>query len=81
MTSDARWTLDRTIESGVIALDNGDGCDGLVGPRPIGLPSHADHELPKPPPLWSPLDDVERLALIEVPAGMAQVPAGPFSDG
>jgi hypothetical protein len=32
-------------------------------------PSHADHELPKPPPLWSPLDDVERLALIEVPEG------------
>ena len=28
-------------------------------------PSHADHELPKPPPLWSPLDDIERLALIE----------------
>ncbi len=43
--------------------------------------AHADHELPKPPPLWAPLDDVERLALIEVPDGMAQVPAGPFLMG
>ncbi|MGB4894528.1 MAG: hypothetical protein WBO94_08490, partial [Nitrospira sp.] len=41
-------------------------------------PSHADHELPKPPPLWSPLDDIERLALIEVPDGMVPVPAGSF---
>ena len=44
-------------------------------------PSHADHELPKPPPLWSPLDELERLALIEVPHGMAEVPAGPFLMG
>jgi len=44
-------------------------------------PSHADHELPKPPPLWSPLDDVERLALIEVPDGMVPVPAGSFLMG
>ena len=44
-------------------------------------PSHADHELPKPPPLWSPLDEPERLALIEVPNGMADVPAGPFLMG
>ena len=44
-------------------------------------PSHADHELPKPPPLWSPLDDIERLALIEVPDGMVPVPAGSFLMG
>jgi formylglycine-generating enzyme required for sulfatase activity len=45
------------------------------------VPSHADHELPKPPPLWSPLDELERLALIEVPQGTAEVPAGPFLMG
>lgn len=41
----------------------------------------ADHELPKPPPLWSPLDEAERLALIDVPSGMAPVPAGAFLMG
>ena len=40
----------------------------LMGFQAQGL-VHADHELPKPPPLWSPLDDVEWLALIEVPMG------------
>lgn len=56
---------------------------GLATGLLLGLvtTSHADHELPKPPPLWSPLDEAERLALIDVPGGMVQVPAGPFLMG
>ena len=45
------------------------------------MPSHADHELPKPRLCGPPLDEAERLALIEVPNGMASVPAGPFLMG
>lgn len=36
----------------------------------------ANHESSKQPPLWTPLDEAERLATIEVPEGMALVPAG-----
>lgn len=41
----------------------------------------ADHDLSKQPPLWTPLDEAERLAIIEVPGGMVFVPAGPFLMG
>ena len=68
--------LDRTIS--LIALAT---VMGVTAGLAAADWAHADHELPKPPPLWSPLDDVERLALIEVPAGMAQVPDGPFLMG
>ncbi|HRB82547.1 MAG TPA: hypothetical protein PK614_09855, partial [Nitrospira sp.] len=68
--------IDRTIS--LIALATVMGVTALLAAADW---AHADHELPKPPPLWSPLDDVERLALIEVPAGMAQVPDGPFLMG
>ncbi|MCC2641543.1 MAG: uncharacterized protein K0S45_1956 [Nitrospira sp.] len=44
-------------------------------------PGWADHDLPKPPPLWSPLDEAERLALIDVPGGMVKVSAGGFLMG
>ena len=47
----------------------------------IALPAWADHDLPKPPPLWSPLDEAERLALTEVPGGMVPVPEGTFLMG
>lgn len=41
----------------------------------------ADHEEPKQPPLWTPLDEAERLAGIEVPGGMVAVPGGWFLMG
>lgn len=41
----------------------------------------ADHESSKQPPLWTPLDDVERMATIEVPGGMVTVPPGEFLMG
>lgn len=47
----------------------------------IAMPVWADHDLPKPPPLWSPLDEAERLALTEVPGGMVPIPEGTFLMG
>jgi iron(II)-dependent oxidoreductase len=43
--------------------------------------AHANHESSKQPPLWTPLDEAERLATIEVPGGMAFVPGGEFLMG
>ena len=47
----------------------------------VVAPGSADHDLPKPPSLWSPLDEAERLALTEVPAGMISIPEGAFLMG
>ncbi|HEY6973817.1 MAG TPA: formylglycine-generating enzyme family protein [Nitrospiraceae bacterium] len=47
---------------------------------PIGL-AYANHESSKQPPLWTPLDEAERLAMIDVPGGMVRVPAGDFLMG
>ena len=44
-------------------------------------PASADHESPKQPPPWTPLDEAERLATVEVPSGMVVVPAGWFLMG
>jgi len=41
----------------------------------------ADHEFVQQPELWTPLDEAERLAIMEVPDGMVLVPAGPFLMG
>ncbi|MGZ8382846.1 MAG: formylglycine-generating enzyme family protein [Nitrospira sp.] len=41
----------------------------------------ADHESSKQPPVWTPLDEAERLAVMEAPGGMVLVPAGPFLMG
>ena len=41
----------------------------------------ANHESSKQPPLWTALDEAERLATIEVPGGMALVPTGEFLMG
>lgn len=41
----------------------------------------ADHESSKQPPLWTALDEAERLAAIEIPGGMIVVPAGSFLMG
>ncbi|NGZ08027.1 MAG: formylglycine-generating enzyme family protein [Nitrospira sp. LK70] len=41
----------------------------------------ADHESSKQPSLWTPLDDAEQLAAMEVPGGMVLVPIGPFLMG
>lgn len=41
----------------------------------------ADHESAQQPELWTPLDEAERLATMEVPDGMVLVPAGPFLMG
>jgi formylglycine-generating enzyme required for sulfatase activity len=41
----------------------------------------ADHESSRQPPLWTPLDEAERLAAVEVPSGMVLVPAGSFLMG
>ncbi|MGE0468127.1 MAG: formylglycine-generating enzyme family protein [Nitrospira sp.] len=43
--------------------------------------SLADHESSMQPPLWTPLDEPERLAVLEVPSGMVVVPAGEFLMG
>ena len=51
---------------------------------PLALSPHialANHESSAQPPLWTPLDDVERMATIEVPGGMVTVPAGEFLMG
>jgi iron(II)-dependent oxidoreductase len=44
-------------------------------------PAKADHESPKQPPPWSPLDEAERLAILEAPSGMVSVPVGWFLMG
>ncbi len=44
-------------------------------------PAKADHESPKQPSLWTPLDEAERLAGLEVPSGMVVVPSGWFLMG
>lgn len=41
----------------------------------------ADHESSKQPPLWTPIDEAERLGAMEVPGGMVLVPAGSFLMG
>ena len=41
----------------------------------------ANHESSKQPPLWTPLDEAERLATIETPEGMAVVSTGWFLMG
>src|SRR5262245_54721929 len=46
-----------------------------------GVPAIANHESSKQPPLWTALDEAERLATIEVPEGMVLVPAGWFLMG
>jgi iron(II)-dependent oxidoreductase len=43
--------------------------------------SLADHESSKQPPLWTPLDEAERLAAMDVPGGMVLIPAGTFLMG
>ena len=47
----------------------------------IAASARADHESSNQPPLWTPLDDAERLAVMEVPEGMVLVPAGSFLMG
>ncbi len=47
----------------------------------VVAPGYADHDLPKPPPLWFPLDEAERLALTEVPGGMIPISEGTFLMG
>ncbi|MDH4152268.1 MAG: formylglycine-generating enzyme family protein [Nitrospira sp.] len=41
----------------------------------------ADHESSKQPPLWTTLDEAERLATMEVPGGMVVIPDGVFVMG
>jgi len=43
--------------------------------------ARATHESSAQPPLWTSLEDVERMATIEVPGGMVAVPAGEFLMG
>ena len=47
----------------------------------IAASARADHESSKQPPLWTPLDEAERLAAMEGPDGMVLVPAGSFLMG
>lgn len=47
----------------------------------VAASAMADHESAKQPPLWTPLDEPERLATMEVPGGMVLVPAGEFLMG
>jgi iron(II)-dependent oxidoreductase len=44
-------------------------------------PSFAGHESSMQPPLWTPLDEPECLAILDVPGGMVVVPAGEFLMG
>ena len=41
----------------------------------------ANHESSAQPPVWTPLDDVEQMAVVDVPGGMVPVPAGEFLMG
>ena len=43
--------------------------------------AHANHESSAQPPLWTPLDEAEQMAMIDVPGGMVTVPAGEFLMG
>ncbi|HEU4684208.1 MAG TPA: SUMF1/EgtB/PvdO family nonheme iron enzyme [Nitrospira sp.] len=58
---------------------------GLIAALLIGLaissPARANHESPAQPPLWTPLDEAERLAAFETITAMAVVPAGWFLMG
>jgi iron(II)-dependent oxidoreductase len=47
----------------------------------FAVTARADHESSKQPPLWTPLDEVEQVATMEVPGGMVLVPAGEFLMG
>lgn len=47
----------------------------------IPVPAVADHESSKQPPLWTPLDEPERLATMDNPDGMVLVAAGEFIMG
>ncbi len=46
-----------------------------------GARALADHESSAQPPLWTPLDEVEQMAMMDVPGGMVTVPAGEFLMG
>ncbi len=48
--------------------------------QPVGV-SLANHESSAQPPLWTPLDEVEQMAMTDVPGGMVMVPAGEFLMG
>jgi len=54
---------------------------GLLAGSLVAASALADHESSKQPPLWTPLDEAERLATMEVPGGMVLVPAGSFLMG
>lgn len=54
---------------------------GLLACSLIATSALADHESSKQPPLWTPLDDAERMAAMEIPGGMAVVPGGSFLMG
>jgi len=54
---------------------------GLLTCCLIAASALADHESSRQPPLWTPLDEAERLATIEVPGGMVLVPGGMFLMG
>lgn len=47
----------------------------------MAVSAMADHDSSKQPPLWTPLDEAERLGAMEVPGGMVLVPAGSFLMG
>jgi iron(II)-dependent oxidoreductase len=44
-------------------------------------PASANHESSAQPPLWTPLDEAERLAAMDAPGGMVSVPPGWFLMG
>lgn len=54
---------------------------GLLVSLLMATSALADHESSKQPPLWTALDEAERLAAIEIPGGMVVVPAGSFLMG
>lgn len=57
------------------------GLVGLFASCLVVASALANHESSAQPPLWTPLDEVEQMALIEVPGGMVTVPAGEFLMG
>ena len=54
---------------------------GLLVSFALAVPALANHESSAQPPLWTPLDEVESMAMTEVPGGMVPVPAGEFIMG
>lgn len=52
----------------------------LLATAPLGF-AYANHESSAQPPLWTPLDNAERLAAADTPGGMVPVPAGWFLMG